>query len=184
MNVLTRSVDAAAIAAQLDSDGFVTLENVVDPGWIERAAAHIRTLVAQKGKRYFSVSWAARAKATPAAEIVDDPRMRRLLEELVRLGQPKARTDDEIYNAYRIVAGNQNEEGIVEAYLDVNCNSFERSTSWLLENVHIINGIPSIALETLAGFKAGYGRPKDFADLALLREHMVLKLPTSPQSAS
>jgi len=75
-------------------------------------------------------------------------------------------------------------QGIVEAYLDVNCNSFERSTSWLLENVQIINGIPSIALETLAGFKAGYGRPKDFADLALLREHMVLKLPTSPQSAS
>jgi hypothetical protein len=116
MSVLTRSVDAAAVAAQLDSDGFVTLENVIDPAWIERAAAHIHALVAQKGERYFSVSWAARQKATPAAEIVDDPRMRCLLEELVRSGQPKARTDDEIYNAYRIVAGNQEEEGIVEAY--------------------------------------------------------------------
>jgi len=75
-------------------------------------------------------------------------------------------------------------QGIVEAYLDVNCSSFERSTSWLLKNVHVINGIPTIDLETLAGFKAGYGRPKDLADLALLREQMGLKLPTIPQSAS
>jgi hypothetical protein len=60
--------------------------------------------------------------------------------------------------------------GVVEAYLDVNCETFERSTSWLLEHAQILDGIPTTDLETLAGFKAGYGRPKDLRDLALLKE--------------
>ncbi len=59
---------------------------------------------------------------------------------------------------------------VIEAYLDVNCETFERSTSWLLEHAQVLDGIPTIDLETLAGFKAGYGRPKDLLDLALLKE--------------
>jgi hypothetical protein len=60
--------------------------------------------------------------------------------------------------------------GAIEAYLDVNCETFERSTSWLLERAQVVDGIPTTNLETLTGFKAGYGRPKDLLDLALLRE--------------
>ena len=60
--------------------------------------------------------------------------------------------------------------GVIEAYLDVNCESFERSTSWLLQNAKILDGIPTIDLQTLAGFKAGYGRAKDLLDLTLLSD--------------
>ena len=60
--------------------------------------------------------------------------------------------------------------GVIEAYLDVNCETFERSTSWLLEHAQVVEGIPTTDLETLAGFKAGYGRPKDLLDLTLLSE--------------
>jgi hypothetical protein len=74
--------------------------------------------------------------------------------------------------------------GLIEAYLDVNCESFERSTSWLLENAQVLDGIPTIDLETLENFKAGYGRPKDLRDLTLLRERTGIKLSTGPQSAS
>ena len=59
---------------------------------------------------------------------------------------------------------------VVEAYLDVDCDTFERSTSWLLEHAQVLDGIPTTDLETLAGFKAGYGRPKDLLDLAMLQE--------------
>ena len=74
--------------------------------------------------------------------------------------------------------------GLVEAYLDVNCESFERSTSWLLEHAQVLDGIPTIDLETLARFKAGYGRPKDLLDLTLLRKRSGIKLSTGPQRAS
>jgi hypothetical protein len=58
--------------------------------------------------------------------------------------------------------------GVIEAYLDVNCDTVERSTSWLLEHAVFMHGIPTIDLQTLRAFKAGYGRPKDLHDLALL----------------
>ena len=66
--------------------------------------------------------------------------------------------------------------GVIEAYLDVNCETFERSTNWLLEHAQVVDGIPAIDLETLAGFKAGYGRPKDLLDLALLRERAGIRV--------
>ena len=62
--------------------------------------------------------------------------------------------------------------GVTEAYLDVNCEPFERSTTWLLENALILDGIPTIDLQTVAGFKAAYGRPKDLLDLKLLNERI------------
>jgi len=63
--------------------------------------------------------------------------------------------------------------GRTEAYLDVNCESFERSSSWLFENAQEVrSGFPVVDLETLAQFKAGYGRPKDLQDLVLIRRHL------------
>ncbi len=58
--------------------------------------------------------------------------------------------------------------GVIEAYLDVNCETFERTTSWLLDHAEFVHGIPTIDLQTLRAFKAGYARPKDLLDLALL----------------
>ena len=62
--------------------------------------------------------------------------------------------------------------GPFEAYLDVNTQSFQRSTAWLLERAEFVEGIPLVDLGTLAGFKASYGRPKDLADLELLKTHL------------
>jgi hypothetical protein len=62
--------------------------------------------------------------------------------------------------------------GRVEVYLDVNTSEFERSTLWLLDRAELVDGIPLVDLETLAGFKASYGRVKDVDDLALLAGRM------------
>jgi hypothetical protein len=59
-----------------------------------------------------------------------------------------------------------------EAYLDVNCEAFGRSTSWLLEHAERVHDTLLVDLPTLAQFKAGYGRDKDVRDLQLITEHM------------
>lgn len=62
--------------------------------------------------------------------------------------------------------------GRVEAYLDVNCGNFERSTEWLLQHSQCLHKIPVIDLTILAAFKVQYGREKDLQDLRLIEKHL------------
>ena len=55
-----------------------------------------------------------------------------------------------------------------EAYLDVNTETFNRSTSWLIENSGVVHGIPCVDLETLVGWKRTYGRDKDLRDVKMI----------------
>ena len=71
--------------------------------------------------------------------------------------------------------------GRAEAYLDVNCEAFGQSTSWLLEHAERVHDTLLVDLPTLAQFKAGYGRDKDFRDLKLIHEHMRLREATRSQ---
>jgi hypothetical protein len=68
-----------------------------------------------------------------------------------------------------------------EAYLDVNCEAFGQSTSWLLEHAERVHDTLLVDLPTLAQFKAGYGRDKDVRDLQLIREHMRSRDATTSQ---
>lgn len=105
MAILTSDPDPRAIAGLLDDLGFVCIENAIDSAWLDRARGYVQHLVAEKGERYFALNWPSREAGSPAAEIVDDPRLRILLESLVRLGCPRAGLDKEIYNVLRIVTG-------------------------------------------------------------------------------
>jgi hypothetical protein len=110
MALLIDRLDPAALAAELDEKGFVCIENALDPAWIERAQAYVHGLVEQKGKRYFALNWLSRNRGTPPQELTDDPQMRRLVANLVKIGCPKAKLDDEIFTALRIVAGSTGDE--------------------------------------------------------------------------
>jgi hypothetical protein len=110
MALLTDRLDPAALAAELDEKGFVCIENAIDPAWIERAQAYVRTLVEQKGKRYFALNWLSRDQGTPPQELTDDPQMRRLMTKLAQIGCPKAKLDEEIYTGLRVVAGSTGDE--------------------------------------------------------------------------
>jgi hypothetical protein len=110
MALLIDRLDPAALAAELDEKGFVCIENALDPAWIERAQAYVHGLVEQKGKRYFALNWLSRNQGTPPQELTDDPQMRRLVANLVKIGCPKAKLDDEIFTALRIVAGSTGDE--------------------------------------------------------------------------
>ncbi len=99
---------------------------------------------------------------TEDIDIVVTPR---LFAELATRGwQPKATPDGK--PGLRL--------GRAEAYLDVNCSAFQRSTQWLLDHAQVVDGVPLIDLRTLALFKAGYGREKDVRDLALIQRSLNL----------
>jgi hypothetical protein len=110
MALLTSPLDPAHLAAELDEKGFVCIENAIDPEWIGRAQAYVHSLVAQKGRRYFALNWLQRDRGTPPQQLIDDPRMRRLMMDLVKIGCPKAKLNDEIFTALRVVAGSSGDE--------------------------------------------------------------------------
>ncbi len=105
MSLLTRSFDPQALAAELDRDGFVCLEDAVDPTWLARAQAHVQALVAAKGRRYFAINWPSRAQGTPPQEIAEDATVHGLMSDVVKAGAPDAALDPEVYNVLRVVAG-------------------------------------------------------------------------------
>lgn len=110
MALLTPVLDTARLAAELDEKGFVCIENAIDPGWIARAQDYVQSLVAQKGRRYFALNWLQRDRGTPPQELTDDPQMRRLMTDLVKIGCPKAQLNEEIFTALRVVAGSSGDE--------------------------------------------------------------------------
>ena len=105
MTNLVKDFDAAEVAARLDSEGFVCLPDAIAPEWLDRARAHVERLATQHSGRYFALNWPAREEGSPWQEMTADPAMSGLLTKLVKLGCPKARVEDEIYNVLRVVTG-------------------------------------------------------------------------------
>jgi hypothetical protein len=105
VTVIAKDFDATEIAAGLDSQGFVCLRDAVAPEWIDRARAHVEMLAAERTGRYFALNWPGRDEGSPWHEMTSDPEMKRLLAELAKLGCPRAKVDDEIYNVLRVVTG-------------------------------------------------------------------------------
>jgi hypothetical protein len=110
MALLTDRLTPAALAAELNEKGFVCIENAINPAWIERAQAYVHSLVEQKGKRYFALNWLSRNQGTPPQELIDDPQMRGLMDDLAQIGCPGAKLDEEIYTGLRVVAGSTGAE--------------------------------------------------------------------------
>jgi hypothetical protein len=109
-SLFTREFNSATIAKELNEDGFVCIDNVVDPDWIERARTYVRSLVEKNGNRYFALNWPARESGSPPNELTYDPQMVDLMRDLAQLGCPSAQLDDEIYTSLRVVAGKSGDE--------------------------------------------------------------------------
>jgi hypothetical protein len=103
--ILIAETDSRALASKLDTQGFVCIENALDPAWLVRAQRYVMNLIEQKGDRYFALNWPSREIGTPPEELVGDPRLSALLRSLVQLGCPRAGMEDEIYNVLRVVTG-------------------------------------------------------------------------------
>jgi hypothetical protein len=105
MATIVRSCDAAEVARGLDRSGFVCLNDAVSPEWLDRARAHVEMLAAKHSGRYFALNWPAREEGSPWHEMTNDPTLKALMKDLVKLGCRTADVDDEIYNVLRVVTG-------------------------------------------------------------------------------
>jgi hypothetical protein len=105
MTAIVQNFDAAGIAAHLNRDGFVCLEDAVAPEWLGRARDHVEMLAAKRRGNYFALNWPSREEGSPWREMTSDASLSRLLGDLVKLGCPKASVENEIYNVLRVVTG-------------------------------------------------------------------------------
>src|SRR6476469_10477357 len=105
MTAIVQNFDAAEIAAGLNSEGFVCIEDAVSPEWLDRARAHVAMLADERSGNYFALNWPSREQGSPWNEMTGDPAVSTLLSDLVKLGCPKAKVEDEIYNVLRVVTG-------------------------------------------------------------------------------
>src|SRR6478672_3425781 len=98
MTAIVQNFDAAEIAAALNCQGFVCLEDAVASEWLDRARAHVAMLAEERSGNYFALNWPSREQGSPWNEMTGDPAVSRLLSDLVKLGCPKAKVESEIYN--------------------------------------------------------------------------------------
>jgi hypothetical protein len=113
--------DARSVAAKLDKAGFICLENVISPDWLERARAHVRSLLDKHGEKFIVIIRPADEEGSAANEIAYDPMMETLLRNLAEIGCPSGVMDGEgIYNVLRVVAGADGEKGSCEFHYDAN----------------------------------------------------------------
>src|SRR5947209_2418673 len=102
MTAIIKDLDPVEIASRLDSEGFVCVPDAVAPEWLDRARAHIAMLASERQGRYFALNWPSRDEGSPWQEMTNDAVISRLMSDLVTLGCPKAKIDDEIYNVLRV----------------------------------------------------------------------------------
>ena len=64
--------------------------------------------------------------------------------------------------------------GIVELYLEANCDDFKPTTNELIKRATIIDGIPFASLEDLLKLKKGYSKinPKHLKDIKIIERYL------------
>jgi hypothetical protein len=105
MTIQVKDFDVAKIATALDTEGFVCLPDVVAADWLDRARQHVALLASARSGNYFALNWPGREQGSPWHEMTSDPVIKALLRQLVELGCPRAKVDEEIYNVLRVVTG-------------------------------------------------------------------------------
>ena len=114
-----RLPDAQFVVEELQSEGFVCLEGLIDERWLETARNDIVRLIESEGERYFSVIRPADTPGSPAQELVRDPRLVNLLRSATLSVCPRGVVDrEEIYDVLRVVAGPRGAAGSLAFHYD------------------------------------------------------------------
>ena len=107
------------VAEKLDLTGFVCLENVVSPGWLEEARQSVNSSLAEYGEYDFCVINPNNQEGAPAHRFVTDQTVRALLEGLASARCPHAVTQNEqIYSVLRVLAGPEREASSFRFHYD------------------------------------------------------------------
>jgi hypothetical protein len=94
------------IAAQLDRDGLVRLDNVVSPEWLERARSEVTSHLSGCGERDITIYRPGDKSEAPAHQLVADPALQAFFAGLTTLRCPNGMPErDDIHSVLRILAG-------------------------------------------------------------------------------
>lgn len=107
------------VAHKLDLTGFVCLENVVSPGWLEEARQSVNSSLAAYGEYDFCVIRPSNEKGSPAHRFVTDRAVRAIFERLASARCPQRVTqNEEIYSVLRVLAGPEREASSFRFHYD------------------------------------------------------------------
>ncbi len=94
------------LARQLDTTGFVCLENVVTQNWLTQARDDVRGRLAKFGETDFCIINSGHEPNSPASEFVADRTVNALMHELAHSRCPwGVSPGEEIYTVLRVLAG-------------------------------------------------------------------------------
>jgi hypothetical protein len=98
------------LAQVLDRSGFVCVENVVSPGWLEDARESVKSSLLKYGENDFCIIHPNKQTDTPAHRFVSDPAVRSIMEGLALARCPQGiSAQEEIYSVLRVLAGPERE---------------------------------------------------------------------------
>lgn len=104
--IVDLDLSIADLAEKLDRTGFVCLEDVVSPGWLDEAWESVKSSLAKYGEGDLFVIHPDNEESTPAHRFVSDPAVRSILEGLTKARCPQGASErEEIYSVLSVLAG-------------------------------------------------------------------------------
>jgi hypothetical protein len=92
-------VPLSDVVEKLDKSGFVCLENVVSPQWLEAARQSVKSRLAEYGEHDFCIIRPTKDKDSPADRFAADPTVRDIFERLAMARCPQGVAEnEEIYS--------------------------------------------------------------------------------------
>ena len=118
-NALKDLPTPAECFAKLQSDGFVELPGVVDPGFLAECRAFIDSELEKRGHRYFSIENVKDTPGAPFGALTSDSSLRELVAELCRMAKGEdAALDLAQGNNLRVIAGEKSSSQAMKFHYD------------------------------------------------------------------
>ncbi len=112
-------VPLSDVVEKLDKSGFVCLEDVVSPQWLDEARESVKSRLAEYGEHDFCIIRPTKDKDSPADRFVTDPTVREIFERLAMARCPQGLAEnEEIYSVLRVLAGPERNASSLQFHYD------------------------------------------------------------------
>ena len=128
------SNEVRGIAVDLDQNGFVCLDNVVDPQWLDKARRQVDASLDGRGFGVFTVLHPGKIANSATQELATNPIIAKLMKGLADYSSPGTNGgDNDLYTVLRVVGGGS-EEIVVPLF------HYDSSTITVLVPIYIPEG--------------------------------------------
>ncbi len=117
--VVDLDVSIGELVEELDTAGFVCLENVVSSRWLAEAREYVDAGIAEHGAQDFCIIRPTNKKDSPPYRFATDPVVRMVFEGLASARCPRGVAEnEEIYSVLRVLAGPEREAASYRFHYD------------------------------------------------------------------